>query len=139
MQAVEAKIRIRYEETDRMGVAYYANYLVWFEVGRTELLRAIGLPYREMEEKHRCILPVVEAFCKYRRFVGYDEEITIKTAIKEAKRRGITFEYNLYRDEELVAQGYTKHVVIDPQGKVRSFPEEIYKTLARIADGGNKT
>lgn len=91
MRTVRTTLRVRYEETDRMAVAYYANYFVWFEVGRTEYLRNIGIPYRVMEEKYHCILPVTEAFCKYRRSVEYDDEVIVETAVKDLKRKGIIF------------------------------------------------
>ncbi len=136
---VDTDITVRYEETDRMGAAYYANYLVWFEVGRTALFARLGLPYRILEEEHSCILPVVEAFCRYRRSVGYDDRVVVRTALSEVRRRGLTFSYLLERDGEPVAEGYTKHVVVDERGKVRSFPDGIYEVLKRAEHGDIKT
>ena len=76
---VTTEVRVRYAETDQMGIVYYANYLVWFEIGRVELLRSLGLAYSQMEKDHKCILPVVEASCRYRAPARYDDEILIET------------------------------------------------------------
>ena len=73
------QVRVRYAETDQMGIVYYANYLVWFELGRVELLRSLGLAYSQLEKEHECILPVVEATCRYRSPARYDDEILIET------------------------------------------------------------
>ncbi len=129
---VRTSVRVRYEETDRMGVAYYSNYLVWFELGRTAFLRSAGIPYRELEDRYDCILPVVEAHCRYRRSVGYDDEVFINTWISGVRSRGLTFHYLLERDGEEVARGFTKHVVVDRKGRVKSFPESVYKLLKRM-------
>ena len=135
---VVTEITVRYEETDRMGVAYYANYFVWFEVGRTAFLREAGVPYREMEDVHKIILPVVEAYCKYRKSVGFDEKVRIFTSIKDVRRRGLTFCYRLEGDGGLLAEGYTRHVVVNPEGRPRSFTDEIYQLLKRVEHGDNK-
>jgi acyl-CoA thioester hydrolase len=76
---VTTEVRVRYAETDQMGIVYYANYLVWFEIGRVELLRALGLTYNQLEIEHQCILPVIEATCRYRAPARYDDEIVIET------------------------------------------------------------
>ena len=81
--SVTTQVRVRYAETDQMGIVYYANYLVWFEIGRVELLRSLGLAYSQLETEHECILPVVEASCRYRAPARYDDEILIET------RRGV--------------------------------------------------
>ena len=79
MAVITHQVRVRYAETDQMGIVYYANYLVWFELGRVELLRSLGLAYSQLEKEHECILPVVEATCRYRSPAKYDDEILIET------------------------------------------------------------
>src|ERR1700760_2672164 len=94
---VTTEVRVRYAETDQMGVVYYANYLVWFEIGRVELLRSLGLAYSQLEKEHKLILPVVEANCRYRSPARYDDEILIET--KPAMLRGsvLKFAYRILR------------------------------------------
>ncbi len=134
-----AKVRVRYEETDRMGVAYYANYLVWFEVGRTQLFKDLGLTYRRLEDEYECILPIVEAYCKYRKSVGYDDEIKVFTRLGNVSKKGLTFHYRIEGEGcSLVAEGFTRHVVVGRNGKVKSFPNEVYNLLKRIENGGLK-
>ncbi len=128
---VDIEIRVRYAETDQMGVAYYANYLVWFEVGRTEFCRAKGFRYADLE-KQGYILVVTEAYCKYRNSVKYDEMIVVRTGLKKLNKRMVIFSYNIIRkeDKELVAEGETKHICLDSTGKVRSLPEEFLNCLS---------
>ncbi len=135
----EAFVRVRYGETDRMGVAYYANYFVWFEVARTALFASIGLPYRVLEESYDCVLPVVEASCRYRRYVRYDDELEIECWLSRVARRGVTFGYRILKDGGLVAEGFTKHVVVDKRGKTKSFPQSVYNILKKVEYGGHKT
>ncbi len=130
----QTKITVRYAETDRMGAAYYANYLIWFEVGRTFFLKEIGISYKEMEDKFDCILPVTEAYCKYRKSALFDDTLVVETRIKDLTKRSISFEYKIYRDKDLLAEGYTKHININHSGKVRSFPEEIFHKLKKARD-----
>ncbi len=130
----KAEIRVRYAETDRMGAAYYANYFVWFEVGRTTLLNELGIPYKKMEDEFDCILPVVEAHCRYRKVTHFDDLLTVETQITEVSRKALTFTYTIYRGEELIAEGYTKHVNVNHTGKVHSFPEEILSRLQKAKD-----
>ena len=84
---VTTEARVRYAETDQMGIVYYANYLVWFEIGRVELLRALGLAYSQLEIDHQCILPVIEASCRYRAPARFDDEVIVKTWIERANSR----------------------------------------------------
>jgi acyl-CoA thioester hydrolase len=123
----EIKIRVRYAETDAMGVVHHANYLVWFELGRSELCRAKGFSYREME-KDGALLVVAEAYCRYKSPAFYDDELTIRTKISELKSRTMRFVYEVFRAEDnlLLATGETLHVVTDADKKVRSMPE-IYR------------
>ena len=118
---VTTEVRVRYAETDQMGIVYYANYLVWFEIGRVELLRVAGLAYSWLETDHGCILPVIEARCRYRSPARYDDEILIET--RPAMMRGsvLKFAYRILRkaadgeEHTLLAEGETVHVVCDDQ------------------------
>ncbi len=120
----ETTVRVRYAETDRMGVVYHANYLVWFEIGRTEFCRARGFAYREMEENDRAFLVVAESYCRYKAPAHYDDELLIRTHITELRRRSVRFGYEIIRlsDGVTIAEGETGHVVTDPQGRVISMP-----------------
>ena len=121
-----AVVRVRYAETDQMGVAYHANYLAWFEVGRTEWLRSQGWTYKEMEA-HGSRLPVIEAHCEYKQSARYDDEIEIRTAGRIMSLVRVTFEYELVRkaDSGVVAKGYTIHAVTDRQGKPHKLPDRV--------------
>jgi acyl-CoA thioester hydrolase len=120
----EVKIRVRYAETDQMGVVYHANHFVWFEVGRVELLRQLGFSYREMEQHEGCSIAVVEARCRYRAPVRYDEEVLIRTHLKNVRESLVQFGYELVRESDgmLLAEGETTHVVTDPQLRKRTMP-----------------
>lgn len=132
MESVDVDIRVRYAETDQMGVAYYANYLVWFEVGRTELCRHKGFRYRDLEELGYRLV-VTEVYCKYRNSAKYDEIITVRTHLKEVNKRRVTFGYQILRKdgEELIAEGETRHICVDAKGKTKSLPEKFLNCLAR--------
>jgi acyl-CoA thioester hydrolase len=121
----ETLLRVRYAETDKMGIVYYANYLVWFEIGRTEYCRARGFSYRDMEESDASYLVVAESYCRYKAPAYYDDELLIRTHITELRRRSLRFGYEIVRvsDGQIVAEGETSHVVTDSNGRVRSFPE----------------
>jgi acyl-CoA thioester hydrolase len=123
------EIRVRYEETDQMGVAYYANYLVWFEVARTEFFRAKGIVYRQIEEKDKVFLPVVEAHCRYRSPLRYDDLATITTKIAETGNSRISFDYEVKKGENIVATGKTKHAFINENGKPVPVPAKVKKAL----------
>jgi acyl-CoA thioester hydrolase len=128
-----SRIRVRYAETDQMGVVYYANYLVWFEVARTDLLRHAGWTYREMEADGFA-LPVVEAHCSYRRSACYDDEIDLTASGTLLSPVRIRFDYQVVRssDATLLAEGHTVHASLDPQGRPRRLPERV----AQIFPGG---
>jgi acyl-CoA thioester hydrolase len=121
----ETLLRVRYSETDKMGIVYYANYLVWFEIGRAEFCRARGFSYRDMEEQDDAFLVVAEAYCRYKAPAYYDDELLIRTHIAELRRRSLRFGYEIVRvsDDQIIAEGETGHVVTDANGRVRSFPE----------------
>ena len=121
----ETLVRVRYSETDKMGVVYHANYLIWFEIGRTEFCRARGFSYRAMEEDDNAFLVVAESYCRYKAPAYYDEELVIRTHITELRKRSLRFGYELIRasNGQVIAEGETGHVVTDGNGRVRSFPE----------------
>lgn len=130
------EIRVRYADTDRMGVVYYANYLVWMEVARTEYLRAEGLPYRRMEEEHGIFLPVKEAFVDYKASATYDDIVLVTSWVDAYKRVSITIAYEIANKEDgrLLATGYTLHPFIGKDGKIlRTLPDEIHAVFAAEA------
>jgi acyl-CoA thioester hydrolase len=129
----ESMIRVRYQETDQMGVVYHANYLVWFEIGRTDFIRQLGVTYAELETKG-LLLPVVEANCKYRRPAKYDDDIVIRTRISELKGARLTFGYEAVRKEDqlLLAEGFTMHVFTSPEFRpvnLRGTNPEVFDLL----------
>jgi acyl-CoA thioester hydrolase len=125
-----SSIRARYAETDKMGVVYYANYLVWFEVGRTDLLRAFGWTYREMEAAG-VSLPVIEAHCEYRQPVRYDDELDVRTWGMVLSPVRVEFRYEIVRraDRVLAAVGRTMHAALDARGRPCRLPGRVRKAL----------
>ena len=121
----ETLLRVRYAETDKMGIVYYANYLIWFEIGRTEFCRARGFSYRDMEENEDAFLVVAESYCRYKAAAFYDDELLVRTHITEMRKRSLRFGYEIVRasDDQIIAEGETGHVVTDANGRVRSFPD----------------
>ena len=132
--------RVRYAETDQMGIVYYANYLVWFEIGRVELLRSLGLAYSDMEKDHKLILPVVECSCRYRAPARYDDEILIETRPALLRGSVLKFAYRILRaasdgqEPKVLAEGETIHVVCDENLKRRPLPEKYTTTLRALMD-----
>ena len=136
------EVRVRYAETDQMGIVYYANYLVWFEIGRVELLRSLGLAYSQLETEHQCILPVVEASCRYRSPARYDDRIVIETRPSLLRGAVLKFAYRIFRqplgegkERELLAEGETVHVVCDDQLKKKPLPEKYAAALKAMMAG----
>jgi acyl-CoA thioester hydrolase len=136
-------VRVRYAETDQMGVVYYANYFVWFEIGRVELLRQLGFDYKQMELVDDCVLPVVEASCRYKAPAQYDDWIVIETRISAMRTAVLKFNYNIYRGiaapddksppaDELLATGETTHVVVNQRMEKSILPQK-YATAIRAA------
>jgi acyl-CoA thioester hydrolase len=124
------EVTVRYAETDMMGVVYHGNYLPWFEIGRTTLLREQGLPYRELEATG-FRLPVIEVHVKYRRPAVYDDTVTILTTMRDRPSLRFTLEYELRRGEELLATGSTTHVFIDRTGRpIRPPPAFVTRMAA---------
>jgi len=111
----EVRLRVRYAETDQMGVVYHANYFIWFEVGRVELLRQLGFSYRDMEQNDGCFIAVVDARCRYKAPARYDDEVLVRTHLKNVRESLVHFGYELVRvrDSVLLAEGETTHIVTD--------------------------
>jgi acyl-CoA thioester hydrolase len=126
---VRTAFRVRYSETDRMGVAYYAEYLVWFEVMRGDFMRAVGIPYRDLEAGG-LYLPISEARVRYRQPARYDDAIEVEAAIEGLKSRSITFTYKVERDGQLLATGSTTHIPLGADGHPRRFPRELLDRLS---------
>ncbi len=120
----ETRIRVRYAETDQMGVVYHSNFFIWFEVGRVELFRQLGFSYKELEEQGGCYIAVVDARCRYKAPARYDDEIVIRTHLKNVRGSLIHFGYEAVRvgDGILLADGETTHVVTDVNMRRRALP-----------------
>ena len=132
-QAVgEARVRVRYAETDQMGVVYHANYLVWFEVGRVELMRQCGLDYKSMEQESGCGIAVVEATARYKAPARYDDELIVETRVTMLRGPILRFAYRVLRVEDgrLLCEGETVHVVVGRDMKRRAMPEKYARLLA---------
>src|ERR1700681_2935136 len=136
--SVITRQRVRYAETDQMGIVYYANYLVWFELGGVELLRSLGLAYSQMEIDHKLILPVVEASCRYRSPARYDDEILIETRPAMLRGSVLKFAYRILRkspdgpEPQLLAEGETVHVVCDEKFNRQPLPEQYAAALRSL-------
>jgi acyl-CoA thioester hydrolase len=126
----ETEIRVRYAETDQMGIAHHSNYLIWFEAGRSDLCRARGFSYKEMEERENALMVVAESYVRYKSPAFYEDVLHIHTRIGEIRSRSIRFIYEIYRQKDavLIAEGETLHLVTDQNQRVRTIPE-IYKRL----------
>ena len=145
---VTTEARVRYAETDQMGIVYYANYLVWFELGRVELLRSLGLAYSRLETDHGCILPVIEASCRYKSPARYDDEILIETRPAMLRGTVLKFAYRILRkalqveaqtgqgqtgkEQTLLAEGETVHVVCDDKLQRKPLPEKYEAALKAL-------
>src|SRR5271154_6236965 len=127
----ETRLRVRYAETDQMGVVYHSNHFIWFEVGRVELLRQLGFSYRDMESKDGRFIAVAEARCRYRAPVRYDEEVLVRTQLLNVRRSVVHFGYELRRAEDgaLLAEGETTHIVTGPDMKVAALPAKYLKVF----------
>ncbi|HEX9049765.1 MAG TPA: thioesterase family protein [Anaeromyxobacter sp.] len=126
---VTTELRVIYGDTDQMGVAYYANYLRWFEAGRNEFIRARGLTYREVEARFRLMLPVTEAHVAYRSPARYDDLVAVETALADVRRASARFAYRILRGAELLATGHTIHACVDLDGRVQRMPAELLQRL----------
>jgi acyl-CoA thioester hydrolase len=127
----EVTIRVRYAETDQMGVVYHSNHFIWFEVGRVELLRQMGFSYRDMESQDNCFIAVAEAKCRYRAPARYDDEVLVRTELLNVRDSVVHFGYELRRaaDGLLLAEGETTHIVTDSAMKITVLPEKYLKVF----------
>jgi acyl-CoA thioester hydrolase len=134
----ESRLRVRYAETDQMGVVYHSNYFIWFEVGRVELMRQLGVSYRDMEQEG-CLIAVVDAHCRYKSPARYDDELIVRTHLKKIRESLVHFSYELLRSGEdaLLAEGDTTHIVIDRQMNVVPLPEKYIETFRRAMGNRN--
>lgn len=134
----ETQIRVRYAETDKMGIVHHSNYPIWLEIGRSEYCRARGFSYLEMEEKDNALLVVAEIYCRYKSPAYYEDEITIRTKCAEIRSRSIRFVYEIYRaaDDAVLAEAESLHVITDHNKKVRTLPQGYREMLLQpeIAD-----
>lgn len=124
MRAHRTDIRVRYQETDNMGVVYYANYFVWFEVARTEFLRSEGISYRHLEDRGLYLM-VASATCQYKAPARYDDLVSIETWIPKIKNTSIDFAHKIYVDNRLIATGESVHVFTNRKGRPVRIPKEI--------------
>ena len=127
----ETHLRVRYAETDQMGVAWHGQYFAWFEVGRTDLLRHLGVTYRDLE-REGLRLPVIEAQARYLQPVRYDDLLEVRTEVAELSGARIGFKYEVHREGSAtpLATGATSHAATDPEGRVRRLPESVRRLLA---------
>ena len=138
MAVSQTRIRVRYAETDQMGVVYYANFFVWFEVGRVELLRQLGFAYKQMETEDDCHFPVVEANCRYKSPARYDDELLLETSVVAMRRSVLKFGYRLLRQEQdpdritLLAEGETTHVTVNRSLHKIPLPSKYADVLAQF-------
>jgi len=125
----ETTVRVRYAETDQMGVVYYGNYFTWFEIGRVELCRQLGFEYKRMETEDDSFIVVADAHCRYKRPARFDDLLVIRTKVSESQRRTVRFDYEIFDQAsgELLATGDTLHVICDRLGKPKSLPEKYRK------------
>ncbi len=130
----DCRLRVRYAETDRMGVVHHSNHFVWFEAARSEYCRARGFSYRQMEEEGHCLLMVAEARCRYKAPLYYEDIIVVRTRIKNLRRKFIAFSYEIFREStmQLIATGETSHMVTDKDGNPSMISEEY---LSRLRSG----
>jgi acyl-CoA thioester hydrolase len=129
MKYFQTTYRVIYGDVDAMKVAYYGNYLRWFEIGRTELIRHLGLPYAEIEAQG-FLLPVTEAYCKYGKSARYDDVLFINTGINFVRKASMRFDYRILNQEnDLLVQGYTVHACLDKTGKLVRLPEILFRVL----------
>lgn len=130
MRVHSINLRVRYQETDQMGIVYYANYYVWFEVGRTEYFRDLGFPYRDFE-RDKAFLVVVNSSCQYKKPAHYDDLITVKSWISSIKNSSFIFEYEVARGKDVLANGKTVHVFISKHGRPVRIPPKVRELIKR--------
>ena len=130
----ETRLRVRYSETDQMGVVYYSNHLIWMEIGRTDFCLMSGFRYRDVEVEDGVMIAVAEARCRYRMPARYDDEVLVRTSLTALKRRTMTFSYRILKagTEDVLAQGTTVHVAIGRDGRPCAIPPKQFELLSRF-------
>ena len=141
IETAETTIRVRYAETDQMGVVYYGNYFTWFEIGRVELCRQLGFEYKRMESEDDSFIVVADAHCRYKQPARFDDILVIRTKVTESQRRTVRFGYEIVNQASgsVIATGDTLHVICDHLGRPKSLPEKYRKyfpkmTIEKTAD-----
>jgi acyl-CoA thioester hydrolase len=134
-QVYETKLRVRYAETDQMGVVYHSNFVIWFEVGRVEMLRQLGFTYREMEKQDGTHIAVVDVRCRYKAPARYDDVVTIRTRLVNVRDSLLHFGYEIVRDEDgaVLAEGETVHIVVDSEFKRMPLPQRYLPSFLKAA------
>ena len=130
MTAHTATIRVRYAETDQMGIVYHANYLVWMEVARVEFCTAIGFRYRDMEQEEGIFIAVVESNCRYLRPARFDDEVKIEARLIHANQKMVEFDYVMHCGEALLLKGYTKHLFVGRDMRMKRLPRHYWPLFA---------
>jgi len=127
----ETKIRVRYAETDKMGVVYHSNFIVWFEIGRVEMLRQMGFRYRDMETEDDCHIAVADVRVRFKAPARYDDEILVRTRLKNVRDSLLQFGYEILRAEDgaLLAEGETTHIVVDSKFEKSAMPEKYLRAF----------
>ena len=131
----DVTVRVRYAETDQMGVVYHSNYLIWFEVGRVELMRALGFDYKLMELEDDTFIVVADVHCRYHHPARYDEVLRVRTRIAESRNRTVKFAYEVFRDldNQLLATGTSTHVICGANGRPKLLPQKYRQVLDAVA------
>jgi acyl-CoA thioester hydrolase len=131
--AGETRLRVRYAETDKMGVVYHSNFVIWFEVGRVELLRQLGFEYSRMEQEDNCHIPVVDLRVRYKAPALYDDEVVVRTRLANVRSSLLHFVYEVARagDGTLLAEGETTHIIVNDKFERRALPEKYLNAFGR--------
>jgi acyl-CoA thioester hydrolase len=134
----ETRLRVRYAETDQMGVVYHSNYLIWFEVGRVEFLRQLGFVYKDLEQNEDCHIAVVDVRCKYKAPARYDDCILVRTRLRNVRESVIHFDYEILREPDgtVLAVGETTHVVVTAQMNKCGLPEKYLEAFRKVMEHG---
>ncbi len=127
----ESRVRVRYAETDQMGVVYYSNYLVWMEVGRVDWCKSLGFNYRDMERDDQVVLAVAEASCRYLYPARFDDEVIVRTWVEQASPRLVTFGYEMLRAEDgrVLARAASKHIFVGTNLRPTRLPAKYHATF----------
>ena len=133
MSRFTTTINVRYAETDKMGMAHHSSYLLWYELARTGLLRDAGYAYRDLEAAGT-LLPVVEYRCRFLKGADYDDEVRIETSITELRSRSIRFRYRAYRNEDLLGEGWTRHICVNRENTPRRFDAQVVAALQKYLE-----